>query len=101
MKKNIKNKRAQNPLYVVTNKGQDVQTAKSRLDALVKKMGVEGFVIFVGSLLDNLWRKLWSMVNDYTSFMSIKNVWDDLLKRLERLINRIDPLLAFTLFTTK
>lgn len=83
-----------NPLYVVTNKGQDVEEAENLFDALVKKLGIEPVI----SILEGLLQEILQQVSNYAVFMATKAFIDQLVENLEKLIKKLDPVLAFSLY---
>lgn len=67
----MKNK---NPLFVVTNKGNTVEEAKGILDALIKKLGLDGVLNF----FEIIFETIKSSVSPYVSL----TVMNELLERL-------------------
>tara|TARA_R110000868_G_scaffold159516_16_gene388439 strand:- start:886 stop:1158 length:273 start_codon:yes stop_codon:yes gene_type:complete len=88
------NKKAKNPLYVVTNDGKDVLEAKGLFDALFKRLGVEPLI----AQLEMLIQALLGMVTSYAVFAVVKEWLDQLVEMLESLVKKVDPVLAFSLF---
>lgn len=86
--------KSKNPLYVVTNKGQDVEPAESIFDALVKKLGLEPVLL----ILDGVLQELLGQVNSYSAFQVFKNFIDQLVEALEKVVKMVDPVLAFSLY---
>lgn len=86
--------KSKNPLFVVTNKGQDVEEATSLFDALVKQLGLTPVI----SILEGILQELLSSVTSYSGFMVLKGFIDELVLMLEKLIKRLDPILAFSLY---
>jgi hypothetical protein len=66
-----------NPLYVV--KGDEVQPASGVVDLLIKKLNIEPVI----DMLMNLFKMLFEAVNSYAGFMVIKNLFDELMNRVE------------------
>lgn len=69
--------KSKNPLYVV--KGDQVETATNFLDMLVKKLNLEPFVEFMLSIF----KMLMDYAQTYTTFLIIKNLLDEFMKRVE------------------
>jgi len=84
------NKKNGNPLYVVSNNGVDVEEAKSLLDLILKKMGLDQVVV----LLENLLSVLLSQVNSYPVFMEIKKVFDQLFEKLIELMFQAQQMMS-------
>lgn len=87
-------KKHKNPLYVVTNDGKDVLEASNLFDALVKRLGLEPVI----KQLEALLQMMLSMASSYAFFVAIKEWLDQLVARLEELVKKIDPVLAFSFF---
>lgn len=87
-------KKSKNPLYVVTNKGQDVEEAENIFDAIIKKLGIEPIV----SILEGMIQEMLQQVSSYAAFEVIKNFIDQLVEALEKLIKKVDPVLAFSIY---
>ncbi len=88
------NKKHKNPLYVVTNDGKDVLEASGLLDALIKRLGIEPVLRQIESLLQTML----SLISSYAAFMVVKEWLDQFVEKLEALLKKIDPVLAFSLF---
>jgi predicted NBD/HSP70 family sugar kinase len=86
--------KAKNPLFVVTNNGQDVEQAEGLLDALVKRLGLEP----VMEVLDEILEQLIAASSSYTMIQVLEEWVDQLVRILEKIIRMIDPLLAFEIF---
>lgn len=86
--------KSKNPLYVVTNKGQDVEEAENFLDAIVKKLGLEPVI----SILEGILQEMLQQVSSYAFFMVLKAYIDQLVETLEKLIKKFDPVLAFSIY---
>lgn len=78
-------RKKQNPLYVVTNKGKDVQEAKGFFDLVVKKFGLEGIV----GILEGMMSSLFEMVTSYAMFVSVKNFFDQIFHQIELVLARL------------
>lgn len=88
------NKKAKNPLYVVTNDGKDVLEASGLVDALFKRLGLEPML----QQLEGLIQALLSMVTSYAVFTVVKEWLDQLVAMMESLLKKVDPVLAFSVF---
>ena len=88
-----RNKKNKNPLYVVTNQGQDVQQAENLLDALIKKLGLEETI----KTLEGLLGMMLEMVKSYAFFQVVQAWLDQLVAALEKFLKMIDPVLAFSI----
>jgi hypothetical protein len=86
--------KTKNPLFVVTNKGQDVEEATNIFDALVKRLGLAPVI----SILEGMLQELLSNVSSYSGLMVLKGFIDELVLMLEKLIKKLDPILAFSLY---
>lgn len=67
-----------NPLYVVTNKGKDVESALNFIDALVKKFNLAPIIEMLKIALSIVKEN----VNNYATLLGIKKIIDDLLAPL-------------------
>ena len=85
-------RKSKNPLYVVTNKGQDVEQAENWLDALIKRLGLEETIKTIEGLLGIMLE----MVKSYAFFQVVNQWLDQLINTLEMLLKMIDPVLAFS-----
>jgi hypothetical protein len=74
-------KKKKNPLYVVTNKGKDIEQADGVWDALVKKFHLAPVIEFFQMIFDFLLAK----VNSYAWFVVIKQKIDELVESLNKL----------------
>lgn len=88
-----RNRKNKNPLYVVTNQGQDVQQAENLLDALIKKLGLEETI----KTLEGLLGMMLEMVKSYAFFQVVQAWLDQLVAALEKFLKMIDPVLAFSI----
>jgi hypothetical protein len=64
-----------NPLYVVTNNGQDVETADSLIDLVIKKFGLEPVIEMLQSLLS----MLSDQVGNYGFFLFLQQLIDGIV----------------------
>lgn len=78
-----------NPLYVVTNKGQDVQEAQGFFDALVKKFHLQPFVDLLMELWTQLVEQLSEMVTNYSMFLVVKAFIDEWVEKLFELAGKL------------
>lgn len=92
MKKNRSKKK--NPIYVVTNKGKDIEEASSLFDMLIKKVGLTEVVEFFKELLLSFAKS----VNNYALFKVFKALVDNFVQSLEKAVKFVDPILAFSIF---
>ena len=81
--------RQKNPLYVVTNQGQDVETAAGALDALLKKTGLAPFVDPLLKLLQDWLKEMFSMVYSYAWLVAINDFLTHWLRQMELLLARM------------
>lgn len=87
-----KNKtKSTNPLYVVTNNGKDVEPVSNYYEAFIKKFGLEPVVNFLEMMLE----LLLSQVTNYAGFAFIKDLFDELMTKLNEMRDKITPLLSF------
>ncbi len=83
-----------NPLFVVTNNGQDVEEASNLMDALMKRFGLIPWIETFNQLLE----LLAGQVQSYAVFTVVKEFIDQIVEAFERLLKKIDPVLAFSVF---
>lgn len=83
-----------NPLFVVTNKGKDVEIAESFVDALVKKFNLQPMI----NIVEMIYQFLLEKVNSYATFQILQKFLDDLVLSLENILKTIDPVMAFSFF---
>ncbi|MBT3585687.1 MAG: hypothetical protein HN509_12350 [Halobacteriovoraceae bacterium] len=91
---NDKKNKKKNPLYVVTNKGKDVEPAENRWDAFIKKYDLGPFIQFLQGLID----LMASQVKTYQGFLALKQLVDQLVAKLEKFVRVVDPVWAFSVF---
>lgn len=87
-----KKKATTNPLFVVTNNGQDVEEAQSLLDAFVKKLGLEPLIEFMNTVVQMIMEQVGGMV----ALELIRGFLDELIDALEKILKLVDPVLAFS-----
>jgi hypothetical protein len=86
--------KTKNPLFVVTNDGQDVEQASGLFDAFVKKLGLEPLL----EIFDEILEQIIAACSNY-AMIEVLSAWlEQITEGLENLIKMIDPLLAFQLF---
>ena len=86
--------KAKNPLFVVTNDGQDVEQADGIFDAIIKKLGLEPLI----EILNDTLEQMIASCSSYAMIEVLSNLLEDITESLEKLIKMIDPLLAFQIF---
>jgi len=85
-------KNTTNPLFVVTNNGQDVEEAESMIDALIKKFGLGPILEFFETVIQMIMEQVGGMV----ALELVRGVLDELVDVLERILKLVDPVLAFS-----
>ena len=91
MSDNKKKTKKNNPLYVVTNKGKDVEAAKSFFDALIKRFGLGPLLDF----LNEFALMLLKQINSYAMLVAVKKEFDVLVRSIEELLKKLMPSLFF------
>lgn len=86
--------KAKNPLFVVTNDGQDVEQASGAFDALIKKLGLEPLL----EVFDEILEQLIAICSNYKMIEVLSEFLEEVVASLEKFIKLIDPLLAFEIF---
>lgn len=84
-------KNSNNPLYVVTNDGKDVEQAKSLVDAFVKRFGLGPVLEFLDMMLE----LVVSYANNYAAFLVVKEFVDQLVETLETAKEKLAPFSSF------
>lgn len=74
-------KTTSNPLYVVTNKGQDVEAASSFWDALVKKFHLAPFI----QAFEEILQELLEVVKSYPMLVSVQQFVSEFIAKIEEL----------------
>lgn len=87
-----KKKTTTNPLFVVTNNGQDVEEAQGLFDALVKKLGLEPLIEFMNTIIQMIMEQVGGMV----ALELVRGFLDELVDALEKILKLVDPVLAFS-----
>ena len=72
--------RKKNPLYVVTNKGKDVEIAKNYLDALIKLLGIAPVIDFIKFIINFMVER----VTSYSTFVQLKNFLDNVIEGVNK-----------------
>ncbi|MDA9793337.1 hypothetical protein N9B72_02005 [Bacteriovoracaceae bacterium] len=73
-----------NPLYIVSEKSGIVEEAFSKLDFIVKKLGLTSFVNYLKETIN----QLLSMVNNYQMFVIVKGYIDEFLSNIINLFGK-------------
>lgn len=94
MVKRERSNNKKNPLFVVTNNGQDVEQAESFFDALIKKFGLAPLVEFMNTVIQMIMEQVGGMV----ALELIRGFLDEMVDALEKLLKLVDPVLAFSVF---
>jgi len=81
-KKTRKNTKKKNPLYIVTNKGKDIQEAKGIFDIIIKKLGLEEAL----KILLEMFNSLWEMLCKYGAIGEAKKLVDQWNEALQKLL---------------
>lgn len=74
-----------NPLFVVTNKGKDVEQVENFWQVLINKTNLAPALEFIEELLTKMFEELLGMVGNYAMFVAVKKYFDALVFKLERL----------------
>lgn len=80
-----------NPLYVVTNNGKDVEEAKGPCDMIIKRLGLEPAIKVLSSLLD----LLFAQIKSYAAFVAVKEFIDKIVAQLEGVAKRVAPFMFY------
>lgn len=83
--------KSDNPLFIVTNKGQDVEQAQGLLDAMIKKYGIKPIIDLFSIMIDFVTEQ----IKGHIVFEIVSGLIDDFIDALESLLKLIDPVLAF------
>lgn len=81
--------KSSNPLYVVTNKGKDVQEAESLLDALVKKLHLQPFIDLLMELWLQIVEQFSELATNYSMFLVVKSLLDEWIDKLLAMAEKI------------
>lgn len=69
-----------NPLYVVTNKGKDVEECDSFLDSLIKRFNLKPMI----DILNNILEMILSQVKSYPALVFFNEFMEDFLEKLAK-----------------
>ena len=83
-KQKAKNKNP-NPLYAVTNNGQDVEEVFGVLDLCVKKLGLDPLL----ELLDFIVKTLGGLVSNYAMFIAVKEILDVYFEQISFFLSKL------------
>ena len=78
-------KSKKNPLYVVTNKGQDVQEATGFFDAIIKRFNLGPAI----GLIETIIKEMLGLVTNFAMFSLVKEMIDQWLEQLINLVMQI------------
>jgi hypothetical protein len=84
-KKEERKKNKTNPLYVVTNNGQDVEQAHGVFDLWAKKLGLDPLL----DLLNFILKTLGSLVSNYAMFITVKEIFDGYLEQIQFFLSKL------------
>ncbi len=70
--------KTKNPLYVVTNNGEDVEKVDSILELLLKKSGLDKLMPIIEAVL----KMLLLQVESYPVFIEVKKMFDKLFEKI-------------------
>ncbi|CBW26411.1 hypothetical protein BMS_1558 [Halobacteriovorax marinus SJ] len=83
--------KSKNPLYHVSNDGKDVESVSGVVELMIKKLGLDPMVEFLVSLLEMMQEQ----VKSYAMFVAIKELIDELLEKIFKVMEKVTPLLNF------
>ncbi len=79
-----------NPLYHVSSNGEVVEEAKSVLDLMIKKLGLEKAIEFIvpylNEFMEQFIQQLLKNIESYPMFMAAKSLFDQFIDKLVTLI---------------
>lgn len=75
------NKKSTNPLYVVTNKGKDVEVASGFIDALIKRFHLAPFI----EAFEAIFKDLMDLVKSYPLLVSVNLYISQMVQKIEEL----------------
>lgn len=78
-----------NPLYVVTNKGRDIEQAESLVDALVKRFGLTPGIRFLSDVFSQILNSLLAQVYSYPLLVAAQQALQQLIHQFELLMARL------------
>lgn len=82
--------KAKNPLYHISKDGKDVESVSNFFELLVKRFGLEPVITF----LESMFEFMVEQVQSYAIFISLKEMMDELIEKLFKVIEKVQPLLA-------
>lgn len=82
-------RKAPNPLYVVTNKGRDVEQAEGFMDAMVKRFGLGPGLDFFSEVFFQLLNALLAQVYSYPMLVAVQKSLQQLIHQFELLMARL------------
>jgi hypothetical protein len=71
-----------NPLYVVTNKGRDIEVASGLWDVFVKKFHLTPFI----EAFEAIFQELLEMVKSYPMLVSVQQMFAEFVSKVEELV---------------
>jgi len=81
-----KSARRQNPLYVVTNKGKDVEPAFGMFDIFIKRYKLTPVIDFFITIL----KMISENIDNYTSLKGVQAIINYLLQEFKKIVDAID-----------
>ncbi len=77
-------------LYVVTNRGQDVEKVHNLFELIVKKFGIGPLVSYLNQVISDVL----AVVNSYPVIVAINRFLEVIIKSMEELLAKLDPIWA-------
>ncbi len=74
--------KTKNPLYVIKNNGQDVETAVNYFDLILKKLNLDALIPVIQAIVDTLFQG----VKTYPMFLEVKKIFDQIFDKLITLL---------------
>ncbi|PIK15564.1 hypothetical protein [Halobacteriovorax sp. JY17] len=78
-----------NPLYHISKDGKDVESVNNIFELLVKKFGLEPIISF----LESMFEFMSEQVQSYAVFIALKELIDEIVEKLYKVIEKVQPLL--------
>ena len=78
-----------NPLYHISKDGKDVESVSNFFELLVKKFGLDPVITF----LESMFEFMIDHVQTYAVFITLKEMMDELIEKLFKVIEKVQPLL--------
>lgn len=78
-----------NPLYVVTNKGRDVEAAETIFDALVKRFGLGPIFKFLDEILEELLKNLLAQISSYALLVAAQKMLSEMIYQFELFLAKL------------